>query len=82
MQLVVENTSNGTRTSLTLRLAESDEECPTCLNVPPEWYVDSIEETMNPVASGIGEVSICTSCLNVLLTNGDVEVVGVDTRSF
>lgn len=83
MQISVQNTRNEAQHTLTLRLADDGEECPTCLNVPPEWYVDSAtEEAMDPASSAIGGASSCTSCLNALITNGDVEITGLDTRSF
>lgn len=86
MQITVQNMHNGVKHPLTLRVVVTEDEsdnCPLCLNVPPEWTVDAAaDEAMNPDSSAIGGASACTPCLNALIRDGDVEVVSLDPSSF
>lgn len=86
MQITVQDMHNGRVNTLTLRLVPAENEsdnCPICSNVPPVWTIDlAAEEAMNPDITVIGASSCCNSCLNLLVSNGDVEITAIDPDSF
>lgn len=85
MQLTVQNPEVREETVvLTLRLdPNTDLKCSLCNQRPPEWFDDPAAPTaMNPTISPVGGPDACSSCLNMLLETGTLEVIDVDPSSF